>query len=167
MLLSCSSGKDSWESLGQQGHQINQSYRKSTLDIHWKNWCWNWSWSSSILATWCQRADSLERTLMLGKIEGRRRRWGGQRIRWLDGIIDSMDMNLHKTPGDSGGQGPGMLELMGWQSWIQLINWITANLSQGASLGAQMVKKLPAMREHFIGIYWELFSKNQMEILNQ
>ena len=40
-----------------------------------------------------QRADSLEKTLMLGKIEGRRRR-GQQRMRWLDGITDSMDMGL-------------------------------------------------------------------------
>ena len=43
----------------------------------------------------CQRANSLEKTLMLGKIEGRRRR-GLQRIRWLDGITDSMDMSLCK-----------------------------------------------------------------------
>ena len=42
-----------------------------------------------------QRADSLEKTLMLGKIEGRRRR-GQQRMRWLDGIIDLMDMSLNK-----------------------------------------------------------------------
>ena len=42
-----------------------------------------------------RRADSLEKTLMLGKIEGRRRR-GQQRLRWLDGIIDSMDMSLGK-----------------------------------------------------------------------
>ena len=40
-----------------------------------------------------QRADSLEKILMLGKIEGKRRR-GQQRMRWLDGIIDSMDMSL-------------------------------------------------------------------------
>ena len=42
-----------------------------------------------------QRANSLEKTLMLGKIEGKRRR-GRHRMRWLDGIIDSMDMSVHK-----------------------------------------------------------------------
>ena len=42
-----------------------------------------------------QRANSLEKTLMLGKMEGKRRR-GRQRVRWLDGIVDSMDMSLSK-----------------------------------------------------------------------
>ena len=42
-----------------------------------------------------QRANSLEKTLMLGKIEGRERR-GGQRIRWLDGVIDSIDRSLNR-----------------------------------------------------------------------
>ena len=51
-----------------------------------------------------QRADSLENTLMLGKIEGRRRR-GQQRMRWLDGTTDSMDMSLSQAPGVGDGQG--------------------------------------------------------------
>ena len=50
-----------------------------------------------------RRADSLEKTLILGKIEGRRRS-GRQRMRWSDGITDSMDMSLN-TPGDSEGRG--------------------------------------------------------------
>ena len=49
------------------------------------------------------RADSLEKTLMLGKIEGRKRR-GRQRMRWLDGVTDSMDMS-EQTLGDDEGQG--------------------------------------------------------------
>ena len=51
-----------------------------------------------------QRADSSEKTLMLGKIEGRGRR-GRQRMRWLDGITDSMVVTFEQTPADSEGQG--------------------------------------------------------------
>ena len=57
-----------------------------------------------------QRADSLERSLMLGKIEGKRRR-GQQRIKWLDNITDSVDMNLNKL-GNSTDRGT-------WQATVQ------------------------------------------------
>ena len=53
-----------------------------------------WQLKLQYLGHLMQRADSLEKTLMLGKIEGRRR--GSQRIRWLDGTTDSMDMSLSK-----------------------------------------------------------------------
>ena len=67
--------------------------KRSILSVHWKDWCW--SWNSNTLATWCEEADSFEKTLMLGKVEGRRR-WGQQRMRWLDGITDAMEKSLRK-----------------------------------------------------------------------
>ena len=93
MLFNSGAGKDSWEFLGLQGDQTSQSQTKSTLNIHWKDWCW--SWSSNTLATWCKEPTHWKKTLKLGKIEGKRRR-GQQRMRWLDSITNLMDMKLSK-----------------------------------------------------------------------
>ena len=74
-----------------------------------------------------QRVDSLEKTLMLGDIGGRRRR-GRPRMRWLDGIMDSMDMSLVNSGRCWWTGRPGMLQFMGSQSvghdWVTEVNWI-------------------------------------------
>ena len=75
-----------------------------------------------------QRANSLEKTLMLGKIEGRRRR-GQQRMRWLDGITDSIDMNLSKL----------QQTVMDREAWPRV--------EGGIYLIAQLVKYSLAMQE--------------------
>ena len=67
-----------------------------------------------------RRVDSLEKTLMLGETGGRRRR-GRQRVRWLDGITDSMDMGWGRLWQLVMGR-PGMMQFMGWQSRTQLSN---------------------------------------------
>ena len=65
-----------------------------------------------------QRGDSFEKTLMLGKIEGRRRR-GQQRMRWLDGIIDLVDMSLSK-----------LRELVDREAWHALVHGVTKGRTQ-------------------------------------
>ena len=85
MPFNCDAAEDSWRSLGLQGDQTSQSeYPLDGLMLKLK---------PQYFGYLMQRDDSLEKSLMLGKIEGRRRK-GRQRMRWLDSITNAMIMNL-------------------------------------------------------------------------
>ena len=110
--------------------EINPEYSLERLMLKWElQHSGHLMWSS----------DSLEKTLMLGKIEGRRRR-GWQRIRRLDDITDSVDMSFSQTPGDF--EGEGSLEYLRHgitKSQIEQSDWITTTEYKTDSYGTNCI----------------------------
>ena len=92
MLLNCGAGEDSWESLGMQGRSNQSILKEISPECSLEGQMPKLKLQS--FGHLMQRADSLEKTLMVGKTKGRRRGW--QRMRWLDGISDLMDISLSK-----------------------------------------------------------------------
>ena len=129
MLLNCGVGEDSWESLGLQGDPTSPFWRRSALGFLWREWCW--SWNSSTLATSCEELTHWKRLWCREGLGGRRRR-GWQRMRWLDGITDSMTWVWVNSGSWWWWMGrSGVLRFMGSQrvghDWATEVNWMVLN----------------------------------------
>ena len=100
-FLNCSVGEDSWESLGLQGNQTSQSWRKLTLTIHWKTWAWSWSFNT--LTIWCKEPTHWKRLCCWERLKAKG-----------EGVAEDEMVGWHhrlkghefeQTPGDGEGQG--------------------------------------------------------------
>ena len=124
MLLNCDVGEDSWESLGLQGDPTSPFWRRSVLNIHWKDWCW--SWNSNILATWYKlthwkRPWCWERVKAGG--EGDVTGWDG----WMASPTQWTKVWVNSVSWWWTGK-PGVLQFMGSQivrhEWATELNWV-------------------------------------------
>ena len=124
MLLNCGVGEDSWESLGLQADPTSPFWRRSTLGVHWEDWCWRWN--SNTLATSCEELTHCKRLwcwegLGAGE-EGDNRGWDG----WMASLTWWTWVRVSSRRWWWTGR-PGVLRFMGSQrvghDWATELNW--------------------------------------------
>ena len=124
MHLNCGFGEDPWESLGLQGDPTTLSKRKSVLNIHRKDWCWNWN--SNTLAIWCEEPTHWKRPCCWERLKAGRE---GDDRGW-DSWMSSPTWWTWAWVGSGSwwwSQKPGVLQSMGSQrvghNWATELNW--------------------------------------------
>ena len=134
MCLNSGATEDFWESLGQQGDQTSQSSKKSTLNIHWKDWCWSWSYNT--VATWWDEPIHWERPWCWERLraggEADYRGWHGwmaSPTQWTWVWVDSGNGDGQgglACCGSRGRQESGTTERLNWTgvSIKMLIQWL-------------------------------------------
>ena len=158
MLLNCGVGEDSWESLGLQGDQTSQSWRKSLLNIHWKDWCW--SWSSNTLQLWCTKNWLIRKDPDAGQ-DWRQEEKGTTKDEMVGWHHQLNRHEFEKAPGDSEGQGSlacckesGVTKSQTWLS-----NWKTAT-NQNKTLNSNLI-----LHEFIIQLGWQFRLVTQSKVL--
>ena len=124
MLLNCGLGEDSWESLWLQGDPISPSWRKSVLNILWKDWCW--SWNSSSLTTSCEELTHLKRPWCWERLkvggEGDNRGWDSWMASptwWAWVYVNSGSWWWTGRPGMLHSMGHRESDMTEWLNWTE------------------------------------------------
>ena len=117
MLLNSGAGEDSWESLGVQGDQASQYLSKSTLNIHWEDWCWGWN--SNTLATWCEELTHWKRPWCWGDWRQEKAAAEDEMVRYHH-LLNGHE--FEQTPGDTGGQ-RSLARCSPWGHRVRLRDW--------------------------------------------